>query len=93
MKNKNEDMKINELTMENIEDNIEFISRLACLIDGVNLAHKTAQRLGIDTDTSDSWIKPIAFQKYIDERQGDMKYNIEQYLKGKEHEIYPWDTI
>ena len=36
----------------------------------------------------------IALQKYIDERYLDMKFQIEQEMKGVEiDEIYPWSEI
>ena len=61
------------------------------MINGVNLASTTAQRFGIDTDKSDSWIKPVALQKYVSERYGDMKYDMERYLKGEDDEVYTRD--
>lgn len=64
-----------------IEDrtNVDFLARFACLYEGVNLACDKAEQLGIDPSKSTSWIKPLAFQKYIKERERDMKYQIEQW--------------
>lgn len=63
------------------EYSVDFLARLACLIEGVNLACQKAEELGIDPDKSSSWIKPLAFQKYIEEREKDMKYQVEAWLK------------
>ena len=72
------------------EYGIDFIARFACLYEGVNVACSRAERIGYDTEHSTAWIKPTAFQKYIDERYEDMKFNIKQSLKGKENEIHSW---
>lgn len=73
---------------------IDFLARFACLYEGVNLACDAAERLGYDTAKSNVWIKPTALQKYVQERYGDMKYNMEQNAKGLEtDEIYPWDKV
>jgi hypothetical protein len=71
-----------------------FIARFACLYEGVNLAAAHAERVGVNTDKSTSWIKPGALQKYVEERFGDMKYNINRYRSGvDDDEIYPWSKI
>ena len=76
------------------EYDIDFLARFACLYEGVNLACDTAEKLGYDTRQSNIWIKPTALQKYVAERFGDMKYNIEQCRKGKDiDDIYPWDQV
>lgn len=76
---------------DNIEkDNIDFVARLACLMYGVNVAADAAERLGMNTEKDNRWIKPIVFQKYIDERFEDMKFNIQNSLNGKENEEYSW---
>jgi|TARA_A100001015_G_scaffold312805_1_gene418711 hypothetical protein len=73
------------------EYGIDFIARFACLYEGVNVACSRAERIGYNTEKSNAWIKPTAFQKYIDERYLDMKYEIQQYQKGvNTDEIYPW---
>ncbi len=63
------------------EHGIYFLSRFGCLIEAVNLAWSKAEQLGINPETSSSWIKPLAFHKYIDEREKDMKYHIECWYK------------
>ena len=73
------------------EYGIDFVARFACLYEGVNVACSRAERIGYDTEKSNAWVKPTAFQKYIDERYLDVKYEIQQYQKGiNTDEIYPW---
>jgi hypothetical protein len=80
------DKPLNELE----QDNLDYVARFACLMYGVNVAADAAERMGMDTERDSKWIKPIFFQKYIDERFEDMKYNIDKSLKGKEDEVYSW---
>lgn len=72
------------------QQDLDFVARFACLMYGVNVAADAAEKLGMDTEKDSKWIKPIFFQKYIDERFEDMKYNINKSLKGQEDEIYSW---
>ena len=80
-----------EESLDNLEqDNLDFVARFACLMYGVNVAADAAERMGIDTERDSTWIKPIFFQKYIEERYEDMKYNINKSLKGGDDEVYSW---
>lgn len=63
------------------EYGIDYLSRLGCLIEAVNISCDKAEQLGIDPSKSSIWIKPLAFQKYIEEREKDMKYQIETWFK------------
>ena len=72
-----------EVTDKAEYNDINFLARFACLYEGVNLAFDKAQQLGLDPNKSTSWIKPLAFQKYIKERERDMKYQVENWFKGK----------
>ena len=73
---------------------IDFLARFACLYEGVNIAADRAEKLGYDVSKNNIWIKPTALQKYVAERYGDMKYNMEHQRKGKEiDEIYAWDKV
>ena len=72
------------------QDNLDFLARFACLMYGVNVAADAAEKMGMDTERDSTWIKPIFFQKYIDERFEDMKYNIDKSLKGGDDEVYSW---
>tara|TARA_A100001391_G_scaffold203897_1_gene197615 strand:+ start:470 stop:733 length:264 start_codon:yes stop_codon:yes gene_type:complete len=87
MANKKNNKELLKLEKEN---DLDYIARFACLMYGVNVAADFAEKRGINTEKSNSWIKPIVFQKYIDERYEDMKFNIKQSLKGKENEIHSW---
>jgi len=71
-------------------ENLDYLARFACLMYGVNVAADMAERVGMNTDKDNRWIKPIVFQKYIDERYEDMKFNIKKSLAGKGHEEYSW---
>ena len=46
--------------------------RWACLIEALDVV---CGKEGIDIE-SDKWIKPLAFQKYIDERFHSMKHDL-----------------
>ncbi len=72
------------------QNNIDYLARLTCLIYGVNVAADAAEKMGIDTTRNSDWIKPIVFQKYIDERFEDMKYNIKKSLNANNDEVYSW---
>lgn len=73
------------------EYDLDYLARFACLMVGVNVAADAAERLGMDLDTNNNWIKPMVFQKYIDERYEDMKFNIKRgVLEGKEDASYSW---
>jgi hypothetical protein len=60
-------------------NNINFLARFACLYEGVSIASKKAKELGINPDKNSDWIKPLAFQKYIKERESDMIYQIRNW--------------
>lgn len=74
------------MEVDNNEDlkNVDFLARFACLYEGVNIACDKAEQLGIDPNKSTAWIKPLAFQKYIKEREKDMKYQVEAWFTGKD---------
>ena len=80
-----------DISADNIDsDNIDFVARFACLMYGVNVAADAAERLGMNPDKDNRWIKPIVFQKYVDERYEDMKFNIKKHLEGDDVETYSW---
>jgi len=73
------------------EYDLDYLARFACLMVGVNVAADAAERLGMDPDNNNNWIKPMVFQKYIDERYEDMKFNIKRgVLEGREDASYSW---
>lgn len=53
--------------------------RWACLIEAVEMIHEKSDQLGI-SDKDDSWIKPNAIQKYIEDRETTMSYEIAKQL-------------
>lgn len=57
------------------EMNIDELTRWACLIEGIEQVSKRYEELGENMDTDD-WIKPLAFQKYIEERFHSMKHDL-----------------
>lgn len=54
---------------------IDELTRWACLIEGVEKVAKKYEELNESMETDD-WIKPLAFQKYIDERYHSMKHDL-----------------
>jgi len=65
------------------KNDINFLTRFACLFEGVNLACDKAEQLGINPEKNLNWVKPLAFQKYIQEREKDMKYHIQNWVVKK----------
>jgi len=57
------------------EMDIDELTRWACLLEGIDQVSKKYDDLGESMDTDD-WIKPLAFQKYIDERFHSMKHDL-----------------
>jgi hypothetical protein len=59
-----------------IEMSLDEISRWACLLEGIEFVTKRNEELGIDSERDSEWIKPLAFQKYIDERFEAMRHDL-----------------
>lgn len=57
------------------EMDMDEFTRWACLIEGLEQVAKHYDEVGESMDT-DEWIKPLAFQKYIDERFHSMKHDL-----------------
>ena len=57
------------------EMDIDELTRWACLLEGVEQVAKKYEDLGESMDT-DAWIKPLAFQKYIEERFHSMRHDL-----------------
>lgn len=60
---------------KNITMDIDELTRWACLIEGVDRVSEKCEELGMGSDDND-WVKPLAFQKYIDERFHSMKHDL-----------------
>lgn len=57
------------------EMSIDEMARWACLIEGIEKVSDHYEENGLNMD-DDKWIKPLAFQKYIDERFHSMKHDL-----------------
>ena len=60
-------------------------ARWLCLLEGIDLVGKRVEQLkrrSIENDID--WIKPLAFQKYIDERFLSMKSDLEEIERTPE---------
>lgn len=62
-------------TGKEINMGIDELTRWACLIEGVEQVANKCDELGYSKN-NDDWIKPLAFQKYIDERFHSMKHDL-----------------
>jgi len=54
---------------------IDAYSRWLCLAEALELINQQAEKSKIDLDKNDSWIKPIALQKYIKQRFPAMNHD------------------
>lgn len=54
---------------------IDELTRWACLIEGIEEVSKKYEELGESMETND-WVKPLAFQKYIEERFHSMRHDL-----------------
>ena len=57
------------------EMTIDELTRWACLLEGIGEVAKKYEDLGESMDT-DAWVKPLAFQKYIEERFHSMRHDL-----------------
>lgn len=57
------------------EMGIDEMARWACLLEGIEYVSNKCDELKIDSK-SNEWVKPLAFQKYIDERFEAMKHDL-----------------
>jgi hypothetical protein len=64
----------------------EELARWCCLVEAVDIIDKKGSQIGLDM-AKNNWVKPIAIQKYIDERYDTM---IEELQKDRDN--YPLTT-
>jgi len=64
----------------------EEISRWLCLFDAVNYVAAKAEKLGMDINKNNSWIKPLAFKNYISEMYESTYLN---YKMGGDKKVEP----
>jgi len=56
---------------------IEY-ARWLCLLEAIDIIERKAESLKLDTAGDDFWVKPLAFQKYIDNRLETMILDIDR---------------
>jgi hypothetical protein len=61
---------------------VDTYSRWLCLVEALEHINDKAKKYKINLDKSDSWIKPLAIQKYIKQRFPSMNHDfkVEEYL-------------
>lgn len=65
---------------------LDEIVRWSCLVEAISVADAQMIQHGIDPEKFD-WVKPIAIEKYIDERFHSMKHDIVyEMINGIEQE-------
>lgn len=62
-------------------------SRWLCLIEAIELVCSKAKQMKIDTANNIDWIKPLAFQKYIEERIESMVDEVEIFENQNNLEV------
>lgn len=62
-------------------------ARWLCLIEAIDLVERKAQELKQDMNNDDSWVKPLAFQKYIEQRFETMVLDINREESFKSEPI------
>lgn len=55
---------------------LETYARWMCLMEAIDVIDKTAKIHNIDLDKRTDWIKPLAIQKYINERYPGMLHDV-----------------
>ena len=66
---------INKSNGTSEEMTIETYTRWICLVEALDVITQVAERKKIDLNNND-WVKPIALQKYIDERYLSMLHDV-----------------
>lgn len=54
---------------------VEEMARWCCLLEAVDVIEQTCELYNKNMDTVD-WVKPLAIQKYIDERYNAMLHDV-----------------
>ena len=66
---------INKSNGTSEEMTIETYTRWMCLVEALDVITQVAERKKIDLNNND-WVKPIALQKYINERYLSMLHDV-----------------
>lgn len=53
-------------------------ARWLCLLEAIDLVNRKAQELKTDLTNDDFWVKPLSFQKYIEQRLETMIIDIDR---------------
>ena len=79
----------NNVEVEASQYNMSYdeYARWLCLLEGIDIVGKRVEQLKRRSPGSDvDWIKPLAFQKYTDERFLSMKSDLEEIERNKKHD-------
>lgn len=69
---------------------VETYARWLCLMEAIDVIQRTAEKNNIDLNKRTDWVKPLAIQKYIDERFPGMLHDV----KVEEHlDVETFDVI
>lgn len=80
MKNNNE-IDITNKRGEHIKMSQDEVARWCCLLEAVDIIDKKGKQMNVDM-VKNNWVKPIAIQKYIDERLDTMVEEIEHETRN-----------
>lgn len=69
------------------EMSYDTYSRWLCLIEAIELVCGKAKQIKVDINNNMDWIKPLAFQKYIEERFESMKDEVEHFENNPEVQV------
>lgn len=67
MNNNKTELKFKDKHGEIITMTEDEVARWCCLVEAVDIIDKKGSQIGMDL-TKNNWVKPIAIQKYIEER-------------------------
>lgn len=79
-------------TSDNVEHvmSVETYARWLCLMEAIDVIDRTAEKNNIDLNKRTDWVKPLAIQKYIDERFPGMLHDV----KVEEHlDVETFDVL
>ena len=82
-----EELKFTNKRGENISMTQDEVARWCCLVEAVDIIDKKGSQMGIDMKKN-NWVKPIAIQKYLDERFDTMIEEIEHEKQNLPVKIY-----
>ena len=69
---------------------LETYTRWLCLMEAIDVIDRTATLHDIDLDKRTDWVKPLAIQKYINERYPGMLHDV----KVEEHiDLETYNTL